>query len=229
MSQPGSSQLEPGNYSLEVIHLDGVRKRSKKGQLYVEVNVNETTNETINIGDDGEPTSDATLTFSQPGSVTVFNISLRQTRKNSENRFLGHIRIEEDVLKLLQESLPYEHKCGLTGTARSVFGRRRTVIAGTIHLCLNLVDEWKRAEFCVAVADRRVEDMRTWTDKVASTDSVIGCIIKGVDQLFEIVDTVVQIHPLLNLSWKAASALYKVIKICIAQLCWSNNSLDRKS
>ncbi|OCB85104.1 WD40 repeat-like protein [Sanghuangporus baumii] len=201
MSQPGSSQLKLGNYSLEVIRLDGVRKGSNKGQLYVEVNINETTNETIGIGDDGKPTSDATLTFSQPGSSTVFDISLRQSRKNSENRLLGHVRIEEDVLKLLQESLPYERKCGLTGTARSVFGRRRTVIAGTIHLCLNLVDEWERAEFCVTVADRRVEDIRTWTDKVASTDSVIGCIIKGVDQLFEIVDTVVQ----------AASTLYKVI------------------
>ncbi|KAL5532052.1 hypothetical protein ACEPAF_5616 [Sanghuangporus sanghuang] len=110
MSQPGSSQLKLGNYSLEVIRLDGVRKGSKKGQLYVEVNINETTNETIGIGDDGKPTSDATLTFSQPGSSTVFDISLRQSRKNSENRLLGHVRIEEDVLKLLQESLPYERK-----------------------------------------------------------------------------------------------------------------------
>ncbi|KAL5532054.1 hypothetical protein ACEPAF_5618 [Sanghuangporus sanghuang] len=102
-------------------------------------------------------------------------------------------------------------KCDLPGTARSVFLRKRTVTIGSIHLCIDVVDALTRAELYVGMAERRVEEIRATTDRMVSADSVIGHVVQAVDQIIEIVDTLAQIRPVFNLSWKATSALYKLV------------------
>ncbi|KAL5512563.1 hypothetical protein ACEPAG_3216 [Sanghuangporus baumii] len=216
MSQPGPSRLkldhsEPGNYSLEVICVEDIQRDRKKGDLYVEVKINESTPDRVNIGEDGKPTSRVIIPFSQSDSSSVINVSIKQSRKRSQGRFLGHVEIREDVTKLLQESLPYGIKRDLNRTIRSVFRREQTVSTGSIHLCLNVTDALARARLWVDMAERRVEGIRARKDKVASADSAIGPVIQAVDQVVEIVDTVAEIHPLFKLSWKAVSALYKLV------------------
>ncbi|KAL5531874.1 hypothetical protein ACEPAF_5437 [Sanghuangporus sanghuang] len=199
MSQPGPSQFTPGHpdhpdhYSLEVLRVDNIQNNPKKGNLYV------------------EPTSRAILPFEQSDSRSVIDIFFKQSRKRSQDRFLGHVEIKEDVAKLLQDSLPYEFKHDLTGTVRSLFRRKETMTTGTIHLCLNVTDERVRARLWVGMAERRVENIRTSTERGPSADSVLEPIIQAMDQIVEIADKIAEIHPLLNLSWKAASAVYKLI------------------
>ncbi|KAL5531895.1 hypothetical protein ACEPAF_5458 [Sanghuangporus sanghuang] len=48
-------------------------------------------------------------------------------------------------------------------------------------------------------------------ETATSTESIIGSVIDAVDQLVEIMDTVAEIHPLFELSWKVTSALYKLV------------------
>ncbi|KAL5512552.1 hypothetical protein ACEPAG_3205 [Sanghuangporus baumii] len=99
----------------------------------------------------------------------------------------------------------------MTRAIRSLFRREQTVSAGSIHLRLNVTDAQAWAGLWVDMADRKVEDIRAREDRAASADSVIDPIIQAVDQIVEIVDTVAEIHPLFNLSWKAVSALYKLV------------------
>ncbi|KAL5512584.1 hypothetical protein ACEPAG_3237 [Sanghuangporus baumii] len=216
MSQPGPSRpklthSEPGNYSLEVICIEGIQRDPKKVDLYVEVKINKTTHEPVIIGEDGKPTSRAIIPFSQSDSSSLINVSIKQARKRSQDRLLGHVDINEDITKLLQESLPYELKRDLTRTIRAVFLREQTVSAGSIHLCLNVTDAQARAWLWVDMAERRLEGIRARKDKAASAESAIDPVIQAVDEIVEIVDTVAEIHPLFDLSWKAVSALYKLI------------------
>ncbi|KAL5512550.1 hypothetical protein ACEPAG_3203 [Sanghuangporus baumii] len=224
MSQPGPSQSKPdhselAHYSLEVVSVGNVRNDLKKGQLYAEVKINKAAPERVDIGEDGKPTSNAIIPFSQSDSSSVINISFKQSFKQSlmrssnrsQNRLLGHVEINEDITKLLQESLPYELKRDLIRTVRSVFRREQTVSSGSIHLLLNVTDAQARAELWVDMAERRVEGIQARKDKAASAESAIGPVIQAVDQIVEIVDTVAEIHPLFDLSWKAVSALYKLV------------------
>ncbi|KAL5512558.1 hypothetical protein ACEPAG_3211 [Sanghuangporus baumii] len=192
-------------------------------KLYAEVKINKSVPERVTIGEDGKPTSNAIIPFSQSDSPSVINISFKQSFKQSlmrslmrssnrsQNRLLGDVEINEDITKLLQESLPYELKRDLVRTVRSLFRREQTVSAGTIHLLLNVTDAQARAELWVDMAERRVEGIQARKDKAASAESAIGPVIQAVDQIVEIVDTVAEIHPLFNLSWKAVSALYKLV------------------
>ncbi|KAL5504736.1 hypothetical protein ACEPAH_7399 [Sanghuangporus vaninii] len=206
-----TNHFEPACYSLEVIRVEGVHSKLKKCKLFAEIEFDKTIHRTGEISNDGKPASATTVAFSQSGSRSVFNISVKQSRENSQDRLLGYASIEEDIEKLLNESLPYELKCDLTGTARSVFLRKRTVTIGSIRLCIDVVDALTRAELYVGMAERRVEKIRATTDKMVSADSVIGPVVQAVDQIIEIVDTVAQIHPVFDLSWKATSALYKLV------------------
>ncbi|KAL5512555.1 hypothetical protein ACEPAG_3208 [Sanghuangporus baumii] len=206
-----------------VVSVGNVRNDLKKRQLYAEVKINNAAPERVTIGEDGKPTSNAIIPFSQSDSPSVINVSFRQSFKRplmrslmrfinrSQNRLLGHVEINEDVTKLLQESLPYELKRDLTRTTRAVFRREQTVSSGSIHLLLNVTDAQARAELWVDMAERRVEGIQGRKDKAASAESAIGPVIQAVDQIVEIVDTVAEIHPLFNLSWKAVSALYKLV------------------
>ncbi|KAL5483135.1 hypothetical protein ACEPAI_8364 [Sanghuangporus weigelae] len=205
------NHLEPACYSLEVIRVEGVHSESKKWNLFAEIEFDKTIHRTGEINNDGKPASAATVAFSQSGTRSVFNISVKQSRENSQDRLLGYANIEEDIDKLLRESLPYELKCDLAGTARSIFLRKRTVTVGVIRLCIDVVDALTRAELYVGMAERRVEEIRATTNRMVSVDSAIGPVIQAVDQIIEIVDTVAQIHPVFNLSWKATSALYKLV------------------
>ncbi|KAL5512559.1 hypothetical protein ACEPAG_3212 [Sanghuangporus baumii] len=192
-------------------------------KLYAEVKINKSVPERVTIGEDGKPTSNAIIPFSQSDSPSVINVSFRQSFKQSlmrslmrfinrsQNRLLGDVEINEDITKLLQESLPYELKRELTRTVRSVFRREQTVSSGSIHLLLNVTDAQARAELWVDMAERRVEGIQARKDKAASAESAIGPVIQAVDQIVEIVDTVAEIHPLFDLSWKAVSALYKLV------------------
>ncbi|KAL5512554.1 hypothetical protein ACEPAG_3207 [Sanghuangporus baumii] len=206
-----------------VVSVGNVRNDLKKRQLYAEVKINKSVPERVTIGEDGKPTSNAIIPFSQSDSPSVINVSFRQSFKRSlmrslmrfinrsQNRLLGHVEINEDITKLLQESLPYELKRDLVRTVRSLFRREQTVSAGTIHLLLNVTDAQGRAELWVDMAERRVEGIQARKDKAASAESAIGPVIQAVDQIVEIVDTVAEIHPLFDLSWKAVSALYKLV------------------
>ncbi|KAL5504568.1 hypothetical protein ACEPAH_7229 [Sanghuangporus vaninii] len=194
-----------------VICVEDIQRDRKKGDLYVEVKINESTPDHVDIGEDGKPTSNAILPFTQSHSLSVINVSIKQSRKRSQDRFLGHVEIKEDVTRLLKESLPYEFKRDLTRTIRSVFRREQTESTGSILFCLNVTDAQARAGLWVDMAERKVEGIRARKDKVASTDSIIGPVIQAVDQIVEIVDTVAEIHRLVNLSWKAVSALYKLV------------------
>ncbi|KAL5483090.1 hypothetical protein ACEPAI_8319 [Sanghuangporus weigelae] len=216
MFQPGPSQpklahSQPGDYSLEVVSVGNVRNDLKKRQLYAEVKIHKAAPERVTIGEDGKPISRAIIPFSQSDSSSLINVSIKQSRKRSQDRLFGHVDINEDITKLLEESIPYELKRDLTRTIRSVFRREQTVSAGSIHLCLNVTDAQARAGLWVDIAEHRVGDIRARKDKVASADSAIGPVIQAVDQIVEIVDTVAEIHPLFNLSWKAVSALYKLV------------------
>ncbi|KAL5504548.1 hypothetical protein ACEPAH_7209 [Sanghuangporus vaninii] len=216
MSHLGPSRLksvhsEPGDYSLEVLRVEDIQRDRKKGDLYVDVKINEAASDRVNIGEDGMPISRAIIPFSQSDSSSLINVFIKQARKHSQDRLLGHVEIKEDVTRLLKESLPYELKRDLTRTIRSVFRREQTASAGSIHFCLNVTDAQARARLWVDMAERRVEGIRARKDKAASADSAIDPVIQAVDQIVEIVDTVAEIHPLFNLSWKAASALYKLV------------------
>ncbi|KAL5531875.1 hypothetical protein ACEPAF_5438 [Sanghuangporus sanghuang] len=217
MSHPGPSRHKPGHpdhpdhYSLEVIWVEDIQRDRKKGDLYVEVKINESAPDRVNIGEGGIPTSNAILPFSQSDSSSLINVSIKQVRKHSQDRLLGHVDINEDITKLLRESLPYELKRNLTRTIRSVFRREQTTSAGSIHLCLNVTDAQARARLWVDMAERRIEGIRARKDKAASADSAIGPVIQAMDQIVEIVDTIAEIHPLFDLSWKAVSALYKLV------------------
>ncbi|KAL5512562.1 hypothetical protein ACEPAG_3215 [Sanghuangporus baumii] len=216
---PSLASLSPPSSVLSdillVICIEDVQRDRKKGDLYVEVKINKTTHEPVIIGEDGKPTSRAIIPFSQSDSPSVINVffkqSLMRSFNRSQNRLLGHVEIKEDITKLLQESLPYELKRELTRTVRSLFRREQTVSAGSIHLRLNVTDAQAWAGLWVDIADRKVENIRAREDRAASADSVIDPIIQAVDQIVEIVDTVAEIHPLFNLSWKAVSALYKLV------------------
>ncbi|KAL5512561.1 hypothetical protein ACEPAG_3214 [Sanghuangporus baumii] len=208
---------------LLVICIEDIQRDRKKGDLYVEVKINKAAPERVDIGEDGKPTSNVVIPFSQSDSSSVINISFKQSFKQSlmrslmrsfnrsYNRLLGHVEIKEDITKLLQESLPYELKRDLVRTVRSLFRREQTMSAGSIHLRINVTDAQARAGLWVDMADRKVEDIRAREDRAASADSVIDPIIQAVDRIVEIVDTVAEIHPLFNLSWKAVSALYKLV------------------
>ncbi|KAL5483113.1 hypothetical protein ACEPAI_8342 [Sanghuangporus weigelae] len=194
------------------ICIEDIQRDRKKGDLYVEVKINKTTHEPVIISEDGKPTSRAIIPFSQSDPSSLINISIKQARKRSQqDRLLGHVDIKENIAKLLEDSLPHELKRGLTRIIRAVFRREQTVSAGSIHLRLNVTDAQARAGLWVDMAERRVEGIRARKDKSTSADSAIGPVIQAVDQIVEIVDTVAEIHPLFDLSWKAVSALYKLI------------------
>ncbi|KAL5504567.1 hypothetical protein ACEPAH_7228 [Sanghuangporus vaninii] len=217
MSQAGPSRLKPHQsrptrYSFEVIHIEDVQRESEIGQLYVEVKVNKDIYDPIIIGEDGKPISNVIFPFSQSGSHVVFNIAVKQSEKRSKDRLLGHVRVEEDVHILLQRSHTYRLKRDLTlNRSVPVVGGKRPAAAGTIHLCLKVVDDREWAELCVRLADHRVQDRISAGETATSTESIIGTIINAVDQLVEIVDTVAEVHPLFELSWKVTSALYKLV------------------
>ena len=69
---------------------------------------------------------------------------------------------------------------------------------GTIRLCLDLTDPWQRAKLSVNMAEQRLEDMKMMPDKVASTDSTISTVIKAVDRVKDIADTVAEVSPVLS-------------------------------
>ncbi|KAL5512549.1 hypothetical protein ACEPAG_3202 [Sanghuangporus baumii] len=216
MSHPGPSRLkpdhsEPSHYSLEVLHADNIQNDRKKGDLYVEIKINESTSERVNIGKGGKPTSNAILPFSQSGPPSVINVFFKRSRKRSQDLLLGRVEIKEDVAKLLQESLPYECTYNLTGTPRSLFHRKEIINIGMIQLRLNVTDERVRAELWVSMAERRVENIGMTTEGGTSADSVLGPVIQAMDQIVEIVDAIAEIHALFELSWKAVSALYKLV------------------
>ena len=143
-------------------------------------------------------------------------------------------------------------KGDLTRTTRSLFGADRTVVAGVVHFDLNLADTWERAELCVSMAEQRVTDM---ADKATCTDGVIRAVIQAVDQMKDVLDTVaevspgssalesnflnnrLEIHPIINLSWKAVSALYTVrmrrscivpVTDMVLQVCCSQLETDAR-
>ncbi|KAL5504737.1 hypothetical protein ACEPAH_7400 [Sanghuangporus vaninii] len=82
-------QSQPASYSLEVVRVEGIHRESKKWRLIVEIEFDKIVHRTGEINKDGKPASDAALIFSQSGSCSVFNISVKQSRGNSQDRLLG--------------------------------------------------------------------------------------------------------------------------------------------
>ncbi|KAL5485704.1 hypothetical protein ACEPAI_6745 [Sanghuangporus weigelae] len=181
------------HYQLEVVCVGHPNANSQKPRLYAEVSLDKTVLRIGYIDGQGEPLRDSCLSFTSSNTAGVFTVRLKEKTKLTSNRTVGRVKINIATL--------------LTGSAHQNL-LLLPIGGGTIYLRLKIVDTLAQAEIEVIKAEKSVEQIGSKKD---GTDAALGCIVKAMDAIFEAIDDATAISPLLSLSWKATSALYKLM------------------
>ncbi|KAL5518503.1 hypothetical protein ACEPAH_185 [Sanghuangporus vaninii] len=88
----------PTYYALQVIRVEGIRRKERDSTLYVEVKFDNAIRKTGTLSANAEPAWNGTVTFSCPHNDTgAFDVHLKKSRKR-----IGHVNI--NAAELLQES-----------------------------------------------------------------------------------------------------------------------------
>ncbi|KAL5503921.1 hypothetical protein ACEPAH_7993 [Sanghuangporus vaninii] len=192
-------------YVLQVICVERNPNHKKDVALYVTVKLKKTTQKTGTLDSEGKPTWKDKLTFSRSDNGDEdFDIYLKKSTKR-----IGHVNI--NAAELLQESAGTAPRRNLVNSEKTLLSSGiRLEDAGSIVLRLETVNAQTRAQIEVNAAEKSVEQINALVEKTDNASEAAGAVIDVVDAVIGIVADVVQIHPLVNVSWKIATALYRV-------------------
>ncbi|OCB90484.1 WD40 repeat-like protein [Sanghuangporus baumii] len=193
--------------SPKVVGVRGVHERIKERRLYVGIKLNQVAHYTGIVDDDGKPTSEATFTFSCSDVPNALDIRLKESRLLGPDRIIGRDVI--NVEQALQDTAVYNDELCITPEAG--FDAGSPTCVAIITICLKKIDNLAQARVDVETAEQSLRKIRTWADKTESTDHVLGLVVEVADKLLAAADEVVKIHPLIDLSWKASTVLYRVV------------------
>ncbi|KAL5485795.1 hypothetical protein ACEPAI_6837 [Sanghuangporus weigelae] len=193
-------------YVLQVICVERNPNDAKDAALYVEVKLKDTTQKTGTLNSEGKPTRKDKLTFSRSDNGDeTFDVYLKKSAK-----CIGHVNI--NAAELLQESVGTAVPRNLVNSEKLLWPRRvRSEDAGSILLHLEIVDAQTRAQIEANAAEESAKQINALVKRTDNAAEVAKTVIDVVDAVIGIVDNVVQIHPVANASWQAATALYRAV------------------
>ncbi|OCB85297.1 WD40 repeat-like protein [Sanghuangporus baumii] len=195
-------------YALEVLRVDRIPKKAMHAALYVEVRLDDAIRKTGMLNDEGKPALNGTLVFSRSDNdsdAIAFDIHLRNSVK-----CIGHVII--NATELLKESAGSDVRRNLVISKKPLWSSKaRSEDAGSIILRLKTVGAQTRAHIEVNAAEESVKQLNGLVQRTENIPEVAGTITDVVDMVIGIVDDVAEIHPIVNISWKIATALYKVV------------------
>ncbi|KAL5503922.1 hypothetical protein ACEPAH_7994 [Sanghuangporus vaninii] len=174
--------------------------------MFYKVKLKDATQKTGTLNSEGKPTRKDKLTFSRSDNGDEdFDIYLKKSTKR-----IGHVNI--NAAELLRESAVDNVHLNLVDSEKSLWSSgMRSEDAGSIILRLEIVNMQARTQIEVNAAEKSVEQINALVEKTDNASEVAGTVIDVVDAVIGIVDDVVQIHPVANVSWKIATALYRVV------------------
>ncbi|KAL5526780.1 hypothetical protein ACEPAF_8505 [Sanghuangporus sanghuang] len=193
-------------YVLQVICVERSPNYVKDAALHVEVKLKDTTQKTGSLDDKGIPTRKDKLTFSRSDNGDEsFDVYLMKSTK-----LIGHVNIS--AAELLRESAVDNARQNLVNSEKTLWSSGiRTEDAGRIILRLETVDAQARAQIEANAAEENAKQINALVKRTDNAAEVAATVIEVMDAVIEIVDDVVQIHPLVNVSWKIVTALYRVV------------------
>ncbi|KAL5485796.1 hypothetical protein ACEPAI_6838 [Sanghuangporus weigelae] len=192
-------------YTLDVLRVDRIPKKAKDAALYVEVRLDDAVRKTGMLDTEGKPALDDTSSSWSDNDAITFDIHLRNSVK-----CIGHVII--NATELLQESAGSDVRRNLVTSKKPLWSSKaRSGDAGSIILHLRTVDAQTRAQIEVNAAEESVKQLNGLVQRNGNTSEVAGTVIDVVDMVIGIVDDVAEIHPIVNVSWKIATVLYKVV------------------
>ncbi|KAL5525989.1 hypothetical protein ACEPAG_7327 [Sanghuangporus baumii] len=193
-------------YALEILRVDRIPNKAMDAALYVEVRLGDNIRKTGMLDIEGKPALNGTLIFSRSNNDAItFDIHLRNSVKR-----IGHVII--NTTELLQESARSDVRRNLIISKKPLWSSKaHSEDAGSIILRLKTVDAQTRAQIEVNAAEESVKQLNGLVQRNENIPEVTGTVIGVVDMIIGIVDDAAEIDPIVNVSWKIATALYKVV------------------
>ncbi|EJC99178.1 WD40 repeat-like protein [Fomitiporia mediterranea MF3/22] len=195
------------HYSLDVQRVTDVRHRSRSHSFYVKIECDGRTLGDYQIKDDGSSISFGILTFSSTDNSPILGIRVVKRERV--------LRIKTEVGCVNVRLVDLWNKCTDTEAPVEVDVLSSSGLTAS-HLCsvylfLERIDETKRAEIDVQCVPQNIERIEL-SAKIADSADAVGSVVEVVDRIVEAISHVVEnIHPYLNLAWKATTALYRIV------------------